>query len=177
MEAAISDVFTKGHGEVEAPMRFKSGEKLMMHFTGSRLVMNGKKYFVGVGTDITERKKVEEELVNARMTLEGAFEQTLVPMVLVSLPDAVLRIANTDSREILGIMDEPTPVGQQLMDFKPSYKDYDALGNLTPLAEAFLALVALKGTKNIKSRKKDCDERRICPLGFGQWESDLQLPR
>ncbi len=61
VEAAISDAFTKGYGEVEVPMRIKSGEKLMMHFTGSRLVMNGKKYFVGVGTDITARKLAEME--------------------------------------------------------------------------------------------------------------------
>ena len=33
-------------------------------------------------------------------------------------------------------MDEPTPVGQRLVDFIPSYQDYDARGNLTPLTEA-----------------------------------------
>ncbi len=46
-------------------MRIKNGEKLMMHFTGSRLVMNGKIYFVGVGTDITARKQTEEALFRA----------------------------------------------------------------------------------------------------------------
>ena len=62
VEAAINDVFTKGYGEVEVPMRIKTGEKRMMHFTASKLVMNGNNYFVGVGTDITERKLAEKAL-------------------------------------------------------------------------------------------------------------------
>ena len=60
VEAAINDVFARGYGEVDAPMQIKNGEKLFMHFTGSRMIMDGKKYFIGVGIDITERKRAEE---------------------------------------------------------------------------------------------------------------------
>ena len=91
VEAAISDVFTKGYGEVEVPMRIKNGEKLMMHFTGSRLVMNGKKYFVGVGTDITDRKKAED-------ALRVSHERFLT--VLDSI-DANIYVADMESYEIL----------------------------------------------------------------------------
>jgi len=62
VEAAINDVFTKGYGEVDVPMRIKNGEKPIMHFTGSLLIKDSKKYFVGVGIDITERKQTEEKL-------------------------------------------------------------------------------------------------------------------
>jgi light-regulated signal transduction histidine kinase (bacteriophytochrome) len=51
-------------------MRIKNGKKLFMHFTGVRLIMNGKKYFVGVGTDITERKRAEDKLRGALAELE-----------------------------------------------------------------------------------------------------------
>ena len=95
------------------------------------------------------------ELANVRTMYEAAFEQTPVPMVLVSMPDTILRIANTACREILGIMDEPTPVGKRLVDFKPSYQDYDADGHLTPLDEAPLARVILREQSTIN------EERRI----------------
>ncbi|MEI6153597.1 MAG: histidine kinase dimerization/phosphoacceptor domain -containing protein [Deltaproteobacteria bacterium] len=62
VEAVINDVFTRGFGEVDAPMRIKNGEKLFMHFTGSRMIMDGKKYFIGVGIDITTRKQAEETI-------------------------------------------------------------------------------------------------------------------
>jgi PAS domain S-box-containing protein len=103
--------------------------------------------------DVTERKRAEEELANVNMTLETALEHSPVPMVLVSMPDAVLRIVNTACREFLGIMDEPPPAGQTLMEIKPTYQDYDDRGYLTPLAEAPLAL-AIKGQKTLNQERR-----------------------
>jgi signal transduction histidine kinase len=95
--------------------------------------------------EIAERTEAEKELSDVRTTLEAAFEQTPVPMVLVSLPDAIIRIANSACREALGIEDEPSPVGQSLSAFEPSYLDYDSEGRLTPLADAPLPLSAFRG--------------------------------
>jgi PAS domain S-box-containing protein len=103
--------------------------------------------------DISERNRAKEELANVKTTLEAAFEQTPVPMVMVSMPDGVLRIVNSVCRDFLGVMDEPTPVGQRLADFKPSYRDYDAQGNLTPLAEAPLAR-ALAGQRTLNQERR-----------------------
>jgi PAS domain S-box-containing protein len=108
---------------------------------------------LGVFVDITDRKRAEEDLANAQAMIEAAFEQTPLPMVLVSMPDGVIRIANAACREILGVLDEPNPVGQLLADFKPSYQDYDADGHLTPLEEAPLAL-ALQGRRTLNQERK-----------------------
>ncbi len=118
---------------------------------------------VGIGRDITERKQAEEELANVKTMLESAFEQTPIPMVLVSMPDAVLRIVNRACREFLGVLDEPTPAGQSLLDFKPSYLDYDAKGNLTPLSEAPLAL-ALQGQRTLNQER-----RLVTKDGTSRW--------
>jgi PAS domain S-box-containing protein len=98
--------------------------------------------------DITAKKKAEEELSNTRIMLEQAFEQSPYPMALVSMPDAVVRIANPAMREFLEITDEPTPVGQSLFEMKMSWKDCDPQGNPVPLEELPLPC-ALRGKKTV----------------------------
>ena len=98
--------------------------------------------------DLTEKKRAEEELANTRVLLEQAFEQSPYPMALVSMPDMVVRIANPAIREFLGIMDEPTPVGQSLLEMKMSWKDCDLQGNPYPLEELPLPR-ALRGQRTL----------------------------
>jgi PAS domain S-box-containing protein len=62
VNAAVRDVFDKGYGEVEAPLILKSGKKMMTRSSGAPLIWEGHKYFVGIGVDITEQKRVEYEL-------------------------------------------------------------------------------------------------------------------
>jgi PAS domain S-box-containing protein len=61
----------------------------------------------GIVTDITAIKKIEPELSDAKIMLEAAFEQTPIPMVLVSMPDAVIRVVNTATRKFLGLTTNP----------------------------------------------------------------------
>jgi diguanylate cyclase (GGDEF)-like protein/PAS domain S-box-containing protein/putative nucleotidyltransferase with HDIG domain len=62
VNAAIHNIFTKGYGEVEAPLIMKSGEKMLIHSSGAPLIWDNHKYFTGIGMDITERKKLEIQL-------------------------------------------------------------------------------------------------------------------
>ena len=61
VNAAVNDVFEKGYGEVEASLILKSGEKMMIRSSGAPLILDGHKYFTGIGLDITEQKAVWEE--------------------------------------------------------------------------------------------------------------------
>jgi len=108
---------------------------------------------IGVSSDISERKQSEEKLATSKTLLDAAFEQSPIPMMLVSMPDKIIRIVNTACQEILGISDEPTPIGQALVDFKPSYQNYDIEGNLTPLSKTPLAL-ALQGHSTLRQERK-----------------------
>ena len=51
-----------GFGDGEAKLQKKDGTIVPMYFTGSALYLNGKQYFVGLGLNITERKKKEEKI-------------------------------------------------------------------------------------------------------------------
>lgn len=61
--AAVNQVFEKGYGEVEAPLILKNGEKMMIRSSGAPFMLDGHKYFTGIGVDITEQNRVQEELL------------------------------------------------------------------------------------------------------------------
>jgi PAS domain S-box-containing protein len=58
----IHEVFQTGSAQVEATMVTKYGVSLSFMLTGFRMIMNNKPYLVGVGIDISERKRLEDQL-------------------------------------------------------------------------------------------------------------------
>jgi PAS domain S-box-containing protein len=103
-------------------------------------------FWQGVMYDITERKQVEEDMQTTNILLEQTLEQSPIPMVLVSMPDGIIRSANSASRRFLGIDDEPSPVGTSLFELRPSWQDFDMQGNPGTLEELPLAR-SLRGLK------------------------------
>ena len=59
-----------GQNSIEAPMVAKDGHLVHLYLTGVKLESQGRSFFVGTGTDITERKLAEDELVQHRNHLE-----------------------------------------------------------------------------------------------------------
>ena len=62
---AIAKVERDGYAAFEAHLRTKSGERIRFYFTGIRLAIGGEDYLVGVGIDVTERKRAEERLLES----------------------------------------------------------------------------------------------------------------
>ncbi|MCP4603128.1 MAG: PAS domain S-box protein [Proteobacteria bacterium] len=56
---AITDVFEKGEGSVEADVITKSGERIPYYFTGVRSQIGDGLFVVGMGLDITDRKQAD----------------------------------------------------------------------------------------------------------------------
>ena len=61
IEEAVRRAMTEGHASVEAPVRTKDGDKIPYHWTGARISIEGRPHLIGIGIDISERKRVEEE--------------------------------------------------------------------------------------------------------------------
>lgn len=62
IEEKMKDVFTSGHAEVEAVLRIKNGQNIPFYLTGVSVCIEGEQYLIGMGIDITERKKMERDL-------------------------------------------------------------------------------------------------------------------
>lgn len=111
-----------------------------------------------------EREK-EEALLDSKILLEQTFEQSPVPMTLVSMPDMIFRIVNRSCRQFLGIDDEQSYVGTSFKDYKPSFEDFDLNGNTSkasdlPLARA-LAGKGIDGEERIIVRKDGTIRREL----------------
>ncbi|MEW6078680.1 MAG: PAS domain S-box protein [Thermodesulfobacteriota bacterium] len=57
----IQTTMREGTGEAEADLQKKDGTTIPMYFTGTRLTIDNQPYLTGIGIDITERKRAEEE--------------------------------------------------------------------------------------------------------------------
>ncbi len=73
----IGNVFVAGEDSVEANFLSKDGTKTPYYFTGAAINYNGEECLLGVGFDISERKKIEEDI---------NFERQLSDSIINSLP-------------------------------------------------------------------------------------------
>jgi PAS domain S-box-containing protein len=78
LEQRIAEVFEKGEASVEASFMAKNGSTVPYYFTGKRISFEGTPCLVGMGIDITERKRAEAALSSSekryRTTLDGILE-------------------------------------------------------------------------------------------------------
>jgi PAS domain S-box-containing protein len=66
VETKIHEVLESGRTSLEASIITKSGSPIPFFLTGCRMVLDGKRYIVGIGIDISERKKLEDQLHQAQ---------------------------------------------------------------------------------------------------------------
>lgn len=77
---AMQQVFIDGESSVEAVFNDRHGHGRPYHFSGTRMVLDGQAYLLGVGIDITERKAAEVELDAYRFHLEQLVDTRTVEL-------------------------------------------------------------------------------------------------
>ena len=72
----VEHVFSKGYGETEVGLIKKNGDKLNLIVNGVPMSLGGNSYLVGIGIDVSERRKKELELEQNRELLQSVINNT-----------------------------------------------------------------------------------------------------
>lgn len=98
----IADVFSQGQSTVEALFRSKNGTLTPYFFTGRRVVYKDTACLVGVGIDISERKRAELALRDAEARFHTLFEQTPVGLAVLDPTSGAVIDCNEQAARDLG---------------------------------------------------------------------------
>lgn len=116
---ALLEVFAQGETRLEAPLVPARGEPIPMLLTGNRIRSGKTPYLVGMGIDITERKRAEEE-VRKREAWIRSINQNVSEAIYRSTPDDGLVYANPAFARMFGY-ESPEAVKQ--VDSRILYAD------------------------------------------------------
>ena len=86
----IAEVFAQGESSVEAPFLAKDGSVKPYFFTGKRVLFDGATCLVGIGLDISERKRAEERLRESEERLQAVTENLSEGLIVSDLTGQLL---------------------------------------------------------------------------------------
>ena len=160
IECPLFDGIEIGKTELYETAGVLGGRIFEISHTG--MMFKGKKAMLEIFQDITERKLAEEEMRTIKNLLEQTFEQSPVPMVLVSMPDMMIRIVNPACLDFLGIADEPSLINTPLLKIDPTWQDFDIQNRPGRLEDLPLARSLMGGKTEDEERciiRKDGTKR------------------
>ncbi len=92
-------VFQLGAGDAEASFISKEGKKIPFYFTGMRMLFENKPSILGIGIDITDRKKMELTLRQSEEKYRQLFSSSPLPMWVFEI--STLRFLDVNEAAVL----------------------------------------------------------------------------
>jgi PAS domain S-box-containing protein len=112
----ISEVFVNGFAEVEANFLLKDRRKIPYYFNGWKIEYENKPCLIGVGLDISDRKKAEEKLLTSENKLRAFFRSTPDPSVLLGAQGELLAFNPAADELAQSTYQQPLQEGQLLTE-------------------------------------------------------------
>lgn len=134
--------------------RFVKPDGQTIYFKGiaEPRVVNNIIIYDGIIFDTTQSKRAQIELDQTKAFLKTAFMQSPIPMIILSMPDMVLRESNQACIDYLGINDEPSRIGKKISEINPTWQDFDKNGKpLTPQNSPLLM-----ANKGVEVKNHEC---------------------
>jgi len=139
---SVANVMKNGYAMTEARIITKSGQAVPMILTGVKLAIASKNYLLGIGIDITKRKKAEEALKDSELKYRNIFENAIEGIYqstregrFVTANAALARMAGYESPEEL--IESIKDIGTQLYVHPEDRKRILAIIEAKGFAEGF----------------------------------------
>jgi len=100
IEEGIRRVFEDGHAEAEAEMVTRENQTIPCYFNGNRIVFEGRPCLVGMGLDVTERKKAEAALQQSEEKFRSVFNQSPLGIYIHDLEGHIVDVNSTACRQL-----------------------------------------------------------------------------
>jgi len=125
-EGAIARVFGTGEAAVEASWLMRGGTEVPYYFTGKRIEIDGKEHLVGMGVDISARKKAEKDLARSEQMLKDILDTSPVGINLAE--NRVVKWANKSWMEMFGFEHGSEYEGKDARILYDSDAEYERVG-------------------------------------------------
>ncbi len=136
------EVFINGWAEAEAEMIMKDGSRVAYYYTGMLARLDGRDYVLGVGLDVSERKKIELELKASEEKYRQLIETTNTGFTIVDAEGVVLD-ANDEYARIAGRADREEIMGRSVIEWTAPH-------DLERNKRALKAVLAKGHTRNLE---------------------------
>jgi PAS domain S-box-containing protein len=120
----MRETLEKIEGTMEVNLLTKDGEKIPYFFTGRHLNVDNEKYILGMGIDITERKRAEEKLKNTNAFLASLVESPADVIILSVDRDYNYTFFNAaHAKEMKKVWGVDIEIGKNLLNYIPNTEE------------------------------------------------------